>query len=120
MTARILSCERTLCTYNSLPHALRRAFPQYVVKQQNYVIGIQGCIKKQQWRKQLTELRMDSHQQDKTIQKCIAASIRGTHAVAISSKVTMVDRGGHETQGHTVEMSIYIYILFIVCYIPHM
>ena len=28
----------------------------------------------------------------------------------------MVDRGGHETQGHTVETSIYIYILFYVTY----
>jgi len=28
-------------TYNSLLHALRMAFPQYVVKQQNYVIGAQ-------------------------------------------------------------------------------
>jgi len=32
----------------------------------------------------------------------------------------MVDRGGHETQGHTVKTSIYIYILFILCYISHM
>ena len=32
------------------------------------------------------ELRMNSHQQDKTIQRCIAASIRGTHAVASLSK----------------------------------
>jgi len=29
---------------------------------------------------------MNLHQQDKTIQKCIAASIRGTHAVASSSE----------------------------------
>jgi len=73
-------------TYNSLLHALRRAFLQYVVKQQNYVIGIQGSINEQQWRQQLTELGTNSHQQDKTIQKCIAASIRGTHAVASSSE----------------------------------
>jgi len=33
-----------MCTYNSLFHALRRAFPQYVVKQQNYVTGIQGSM----------------------------------------------------------------------------
>ena len=60
---------KKMCTYNSLLHALRRAFPQYVVKQQNYVIGIQGSISEQQWRQQLTELGMNSHQQDKTIQK---------------------------------------------------
>jgi len=89
MTPRILSCECTLnemCTYNLLLHALRRAFPQYVVKQQNYVIVIKGSINEQQWRQQLTELGMNSHQQDKTIQKCIAASIRGTHVVASSSE----------------------------------
>jgi len=28
----------------------------------------------------------------------------------------MVDRGGHETSGHTVETSIYIYILHVLCY----
>jgi len=117
---------KKICTYNSesLLHALalRRAFPQYVVKQQNYVIGIKGSINKQQWRQQLTELGMNSHQQDKTIQKYIAASIRGTHAVAnhLRSKVTIIDRGGHETQGYTVETSKYIYVLFIVCYISHM
>jgi len=33
-----------MCMYNSLLHALRKAFPQYVVKQQIYVIGIQGSI----------------------------------------------------------------------------
>ena len=77
---------KKMCTYNSLLHAFRRAFPQYVVKQQNYVIGIQGSINEQQWRQQLTELGMNSHQQDKTIQKCIAASIRGTHVVASSSE----------------------------------
>jgi len=65
---------KNTCTYSSLLHALRRAFPQYVVKQQNYVIGEQGSINKQQWRQQLTELGMNLHQQDKTIQKCIAAS----------------------------------------------
>jgi len=73
-------------THNSLLHALRMAFPQYVVKQQNYVIGAQGSINEQQWRQQLTELRMNSQQQDKTIQNCIAASIRGTHIVASSSE----------------------------------
>jgi len=73
-------------TYNSLLHALRKTFPQYVVKQQNYVIGIQGSINEQQWRQQLTELGMNSHQQDKTIQKCTAASTRCTHAVASSSE----------------------------------
>jgi len=51
-----------------------------------YVIGIQGPINEQQWCQQLTELGMSSHQQDKTIQKYIAASIRGTHAVASSSE----------------------------------
>jgi len=56
-----------------------------VVKQQNYVIGTQGSINEQQWRQQLMELGMNSHQQDKTIQKCIAASIKGTQAVASSS-----------------------------------
>jgi len=71
---------KKMCRYNSLLHALRRAYPQYVVKQQNYVIGIQGSINEQQWRQQLTELGMSSHQHDKTIQKCIAASMRGTHA----------------------------------------
>ena len=88
MTDRILSCKRTLriCTYNSLHHALRKAFPQYVVRQQNYVIGIQESINEQQWGQQLTKLRMNSHQQDKTVQKCIAASIRDTHAVASSSE----------------------------------
>ena len=73
-------------TYDSFLHALRRAFPQYVVKQQNYVIGTQGSINEQQWRQQLMELGMNSHQQDKTIQKCIAASIRGTHTGASSSE----------------------------------
>jgi len=77
---------KKMCTYNSLLHALRKAFPQYVVKQQNYIIGIRGSINEQQWRQQLKELGMNSHQQDKTIQKCIAASIRGTHAVASSSE----------------------------------
>jgi len=77
---------KKMCTYNSLLHALRRAFLQYVVKQQNYVIGIQESINGQQWRQPLTELGMNSHQQDKTIRKCIAASIRGTHAVASSSE----------------------------------
>ena len=77
---------KKMCAYDSLLHALRRAFPRYVVKQQNYVIGIQGSINEQQWRQQLTELGMNSHQQDKTIQKCIAPSIRGTHAVASSSE----------------------------------
>jgi len=62
------------------------AFPQHVVKQQNYVIGKQRSINEQHWRQQLTELGMNSHQQDKTIQKCIAASIRGKHAVASSSE----------------------------------
>jgi len=57
-----------------------------MVKHQNYVIGIQESIKEQQWQQQLTELGMNSHQQDKTMQKCIAASIRGTHAVASSSE----------------------------------
>jgi len=75
-----------MCTYNSLLHALRKAFPQYVVKQQNYIIGIQGSINEQQLRQQLTELGMNSHQKDKTIQKCIAASIRGTYAVSSSSE----------------------------------
>ena len=37
---------KKMCTYNSLLHALRRAFPQYVVKQQNYVIEIQGSAYK--------------------------------------------------------------------------
>jgi len=77
---------KKMSTYDSLLHALRRAFLQYVVKQQNYVIGIQGSINEQQWRQQLTEIGMNSHQQDKIIQKCIAASIRGTHAVASSSE----------------------------------
>jgi len=77
---------KEMCTYDSLLHALRRAFPQYVVTQQNYVIGIQGSINKQEWRQQLTELGMNSHQQDKKIQKCIPASIRVTHAVASSSE----------------------------------
>jgi len=77
---------KKMSTYNSLLHALRRAFLQYMVKQQNYVIGIHGSINEQQWRQQLTELGMNSHQQDMTIQKCIAASIRGTHAVASSSE----------------------------------
>jgi len=77
---------KKMCTYNSLLRALRRAFPQYVVKQQKYVIGIQGSINEQQWRQQLMELGMNSHQQDQTIQKYIAASIRGTHAVASSSE----------------------------------
>jgi len=79
---------KKMCTYYSLLHALRKAFPQCEVKQQNYVMSIQGSINKQQWRQQLTELGMNSHEQDKTIQKCIAANIRGTHAVASS----MVDR----------------------------
>ena len=77
---------KKMCTYNSLLHALRKAFPQYVVKQQNYVIGIRGSMNEQQWQQQLTEFGMNSHQQDKTIQKCIAASIRVTHAVASSSE----------------------------------
>ena len=72
-----------MCTYNQFLHALRMAFPQYVVKQQNYVIGAQGSINEQQWRERLTEFGMNSHQQDKTIQKDTAASITGTHAVAI-------------------------------------
>jgi len=75
---------KKMCTYNSLLHALQRAFPQYVVKQQNYIIGIEGSINEQQWRQQLTELGMNSHQENKTIQKCIAVSIIGTHAVASS------------------------------------
>jgi len=74
------------CTYNSLLHALRKAFPQHVVKQYNYVISTQGSINEQQWRQQHTEIGMNSHQQDKKIQKCIAASIRGAHAVASSSE----------------------------------
>jgi len=41
---------KKMCTYNSSLHALRKAFPQYVVKQQNYVIDIQGSINEQQWR----------------------------------------------------------------------
>jgi len=77
---------KKMSTYNLLLHALRRSFPQYVVKPQNYVIVIQGSINEQQWRQQLTELGMNSHQQDKTIKKCIAANIRGTHAVASSSE----------------------------------
>ena len=32
----------------------------------------------------------------------------------------MVDKGGHKTPGHTVETSIYIYILFVLCYLSHM
>ena len=43
MTPRILSFERILRKLfknNPLLHALRMALPQYVVKQQNYVIGI--------------------------------------------------------------------------------
>jgi len=55
------------------------AFLKYVVKQQKYVIGTQGSINKRQLRQQLTELGMDLHQQDKTIQ-------RGTRAVANSSE----------------------------------
>jgi len=39
---------RNFFAYNSLLHALRRAFPQYVVKQQNYVIGTKGSINDQQ------------------------------------------------------------------------
>ena len=109
-------------TYNLFLHALRKAFPQYVVKQQNYVIGRQGSIKKQQWRQQLTELRVNLHQREKTIQKCIAASIRGTHAVASSSEkqgndVTEVVT---KTPGHRVKTSIYIHILYILCDISHM
>jgi len=77
---------KKMSQYNPLLHALRIAFSQYVVKQKNYVIGIQGSINEQQWRQQLTELGTNSHQQDKTMQKCIAASIRGTHAVASSSE----------------------------------
>jgi len=45
---------KKLCTHNSLLHALRRAFLQYVVKQQNYVICIQGSINEEHWRQQLT------------------------------------------------------------------
>jgi len=57
-----------------------------VVKHQNYVIGIQESIKEQQWQQQLTDLGMNLHQQDKTIQQCITASIKGTHAVTTSSE----------------------------------
>jgi len=35
---------KKMCTYNSLLHALRKAFPQYVVKQQNYVIGCENGL----------------------------------------------------------------------------
>jgi len=62
------------------------AFPQHVEKQQNYIIGILESINQQQWRQQLTVLGMNSHQQDKTIHKCILASIRSTHAIASSSE----------------------------------
>jgi len=74
-----------MCQYQPLFYALRMAFPQYVVTQQNYVIGIQESINEQKWLQQLAGLEMNSHQQDKTIQKCIAAS-RCTHAVASSSE----------------------------------
>jgi len=75
-----------MCTYNSLLRALRKAFLRYVVTQQTYVIGVQGSINEQQWRQQLTELGMNLHQQDKIIQKFIAASVRGTNAVTSSSE----------------------------------
>jgi len=52
------------------------AFLQYVVKQQNRIIGIQGPFNKQQWRQQFTEVGMNSLQQDKTIRKFFAASTR--------------------------------------------
>jgi len=71
---------KNMCKYNPLLHA----FPQHVAKQQSYIMGIQGSINEQQWRQQLRELGMDSHQQDKTMQKYLAASIRGTHRVASS------------------------------------
>ena len=35
---------KKMCTYISLLHTLQKALSQYVVKQQNYVIGIQGPI----------------------------------------------------------------------------
>ena len=110
-----------MCTYNSLLHALRRAFPQYVVKQQNYVIGIQGSINEQQWRQQLTELGMNSHQQKKTIRNASqrALEVHTQYLAHLRSKVTMVDRGGHETPGHTVGTSIYIYTIYFMLHITH-
>jgi len=113
---------KKMCTYNALLHALRRAFPQYVVKQQNYVIGIQGSINEQQWRQQLTELRMNSHQQDKTIQKCIAASMRGTHAVASSSEKQGNDgwqRWPRNARTHSGNVYIHIYTIYSMSHITH-
>ena len=106
------------CTYNSLLHALRKAFPQYVVKKQNYDIGILGSINEQQWRQQLTELGMNSHQQDKTIQKCIAASIRGTHAVASSSEKQ--DNGwSRNAKTRSGNVYIHIYTIYSMLHITH-
>ena len=49
--------------------------------------------------------------------------IRGTHAVASSSEKQgndgHSDRGDHETPGHTVETSIYIYTMYSMSNIAH-
>jgi len=50
------------------------------------IIGIQESINEQQWKQQLTEVGMNSHQQDKAIQQCITTSIRGTYTVTSSSE----------------------------------
>ena len=71
--------------YRALREELRQRYPEYRVRQPNFVIGIQRTMDEHRWRWNLTivkgKLGIDKRRQDKIIRRCMTASIGGMQQV---------------------------------------
>ena len=67
--------------YGPLLKSLRECFRLYQVVQLTFVIGIQGSVDSEVWRRQLRQLGLSDSQQNNAIKDCMMASIEGMHSV---------------------------------------